>query len=115
GATVADDGGPELPQQRLDGILVLAGVQAAGVQQVVVVGRGSRFLASNREVLSSRHGKLMPGWRARVSAKRRTRTRHSYDLGVSGMLPCVMARRPEGRAAQSNRYECDIVHPLWCI
>src|SRR4029077_7495093 len=92
GATVADDGGPELPQQRLDGILVLAGVQAAGVQQVVVCGRGSRCLASNREVLSSRHGKLMPGWRARVPAKRRTRTPHSYDLSVSEIFPCVRAK-----------------------
>jgi len=107
GPAVADDGGPELAQQRLDrvragwgilvlpgslvvpGLVVVRGFQAAWVQQVVVVGRGSRFLAGNREVLSSRHGQLMPGWRAGVPAKRRTRTPHSYDLSVSEMLPCV--------------------------
>ena len=38
-----------------------AGFQAAWVQQVVVVGRSSRFLAGNRERLSSRHGELVPG------------------------------------------------------
>jgi hypothetical protein len=67
GPAVADDGGPELAQQRLDGvrpgqrILLLPGFQAARVQQVVVVGRGSCFPAGNREVLASRHGELMPG------------------------------------------------------
>jgi hypothetical protein len=60
GPAVADDGGPELAQQRLDTILVLAGFQAARVLQMIVVGRGSRFLAGNREMLSSRHGELMP-------------------------------------------------------
>jgi len=41
GPAVTDDGGPELAQQRLDG--VLPGFQAARVQPVLVVGRGSRF------------------------------------------------------------------------
>jgi hypothetical protein len=102
GPAVADDGGPELAQQRLDGVRGFLGFQAAWVQQVIVVGRGSCFPAGNREVLASRHGKLMPGWRAAVPAKRRTRTPHSYDLNVTEISPCVTSGGVSGPESGSR-------------